>query len=148
MSSYAHGITSVPLLGDTIGENLRRTVERFGEREAVVSCQQNYRTTYRQFWEETSVIGRALMARGIQKGHRVGLWSPNRFEWVVTQYATSRIGAILVNINPLTAATSWSMCSSSPAARCSSWRVGSARPTTFPCSRRWKSGCPNTSRPW
>ncbi len=98
--SYSHGITTVPLLGDTIGENLRRTVERFGKREALVSCHQNYRATYREFWDQTSVIGRALMARGVKKGDRVGLWSPNRFEWAVTQYATSRIGAIMVNINP------------------------------------------------
>src|ERR1017187_10368441 len=98
--SYSHGITTVPLLGDTIGENLRRTVEKFGKREALVSCHQNYRATYREFWDQTSVIGRALMARGVKKGDRVGLWSPNRFEWAVTQYATSRIGAIMVNINP------------------------------------------------
>jgi hypothetical protein len=98
--SYSHGITSVPLLGDTIGENLRRTVERFGDREALVSLHQNYRATYRQLWEETGVIGRGLLARGVQKGDRVALWSPNRYEWVVTQYATARIGAIMVNINP------------------------------------------------
>jgi fatty-acyl-CoA synthase len=98
--SYSHGITAIPLLGETIGENLRRTVERFGEREALVSCHQNYRATYRQFWDETGVIARALMARGVKKGDRVGLWSPNRFEWAVTQYATSRMGAIMVNINP------------------------------------------------
>ena len=98
--SYAHGITSVPLLGDTIGENLRRTVERFGDREALVSRHQDYRATYRQLWEETGIIGRGLMARGVKKGDRIGLWSPNRYEWVVTQYATSRIGAIMVNINP------------------------------------------------
>jgi len=98
--SYSHGITSVPLLGDTIGDNLRRTVERFGDREALVSRHQNYRATYRQLWEETSVIARGLMAREVKKGDRIGIWSPNRYEWVVTQYATSRIGAIMVNINP------------------------------------------------
>jgi fatty-acyl-CoA synthase len=100
LPSYAHGISSVPLLGETIGENLRRTVERFGDREALVSCHQGYRASYRQLWQETGIIGRALMARGVKKGDRVGLWSPNRYEWVVTQYATSRIGAIMVNINP------------------------------------------------
>jgi fatty-acyl-CoA synthase len=98
--SYAHGITSTPLLGDTIGENLRRTVQKFGDREAIVSRHQNYRATYKQMWEQTGVIARALMARGIKKGDRVALWSPNRYEWVITQYATARMGAILVNVNP------------------------------------------------
>lgn len=98
--SYSHGITTTPLLGDTIGENLRRTVERFGDREALVSRHQGYRATYKQMWAETGLIGRGLMARGVKKGDRVGLWAPNRFEWIITQYATSRIGAIMVNINP------------------------------------------------
>ena len=98
--SYAHGITSTPLLGDTIGDNLRRTVGRFGDREALVSRHQRYRATYKQMWEEIGLIARGLMARGVKKGDRVALWSPNRFEWIITQYATSRIGAIMVNINP------------------------------------------------
>ncbi len=98
--SYAHGITSTPLLGETIGENLRRTVARFGEREAIVSRHQNYRATYREMWEQTGVIARALMARGVKKGDRVALWAANRYEWVITQYATARMGAIMVNINP------------------------------------------------
>jgi fatty-acyl-CoA synthase len=98
--SYSHGITSTPLLGDTIGENLRRTVERFGDREALVCRHQNYRATYKQMWAEISLVARGLMARGVKKGDRVALWSPNRFEWIITQYATSRVGAIMVNINP------------------------------------------------
>ena len=98
--SYSHGTSIVPLLGETIGENLRRTVERSGDCEALVVPHQNYRATYRQFWDQTGLAARGLMARGIQAGDRVGIWSPNRFEWVVTQYATARIGAILVNINP------------------------------------------------
>jgi fatty-acyl-CoA synthase len=98
--SYAHGITSTPLLGDTIGANLRRTVEKFGDREALVSRHQNYRATYKQMWEEIGLVARGLMARGVKKGDRVALWAPNRFEWIITQYATSRVGAIMVNINP------------------------------------------------
>jgi fatty-acyl-CoA synthase len=98
--SYSHGITSTPLLGDTIGENLRRTVERFGDREALVCRHQNYRATYKQMWAEIGLVARGLMARGVKKGDRVALWSPNRFEWIITQYATSRVGAIMVNINP------------------------------------------------
>ena len=63
--SYAHGITSVPLLGDTIGDNLRRTVERFGDREALVARYQNYRATYKQMWDEIGLVARGLMARGV-----------------------------------------------------------------------------------
>jgi fatty-acyl-CoA synthase len=98
--SYAHGSCSVPLLGETIGENLRRKVDRFGDREALVVRHQNYRATYRQLWEQVGLAARGLLARGVKPGDRVGVWSPNRFEWVVLQYATARVGAILVNINP------------------------------------------------
>jgi fatty-acyl-CoA synthase len=98
--SYAHGATSVPLIGETIGENLRRTVERFGGREALVVRHQNFRATYRDLWELVGRAARGLLARGVKTGDRVGVWAPNRFEWVVLQYATARIGAILVNINP------------------------------------------------
>jgi fatty-acyl-CoA synthase len=98
--SYAHGASATPLLGETIGENLRRTVERFGDREALVVRHQGYRATYRELWDQTGLVARGLLARGVRKGDRVGIWSPNRFEWVLVQYATARIGAILVNINP------------------------------------------------
>src|SRR5262245_21541044 len=98
--SYAHGASSVPLLGETIGENLRRTVERFGDREALVVRHQGYRATYRQLWEQVGLAARGLLARGVRTGDRVGVWSPNRFEWVILQYATARLGGILVNINP------------------------------------------------
>jgi fatty-acyl-CoA synthase len=98
--SYVHGASSVSLLGETIGENLRRTVERHGDREALVARHQGYRATYGELWAQTGLAARALMARGVQRGDRVGIWSPNRYEWVVVQYATARMGAILVNINP------------------------------------------------
>src|SRR5437867_2656243 len=98
--SYAHGASSVPLLGETIGSNLRRTVERFGEREALVVRHQGYRATYSELWEQVGLAARGLLARGVKTGDRVGIWAPNRYEWVVLQYATARIGAILVNINP------------------------------------------------
>src|ERR1043166_8822233 len=100
MNSYLHGASTTPLIGETIGENLRRTCERFPDREAVVVRSQGYRATYRALWEQTTTLARALMASGVAKGDRVGVWSPNRFEWVITQFATARIGAILVNINP------------------------------------------------
>jgi fatty-acyl-CoA synthase len=98
--SYVHGASSTPLLGETIGENLRRTVERVGDHEAVVSRQQGYRATYGELWDLTGKVARGLMARGVQKGDRVGIWAPNRYEWIGVQYGTARMGAILVNINP------------------------------------------------
>jgi fatty-acyl-CoA synthase len=100
MNSYLHGTSLIPLLGETIGENLRRTVERFGGREALVVRSQGYRATYRELWDQTTTLARALLASGVQARDRVGIWSPNRFEWVITQFAAARIGAILVNINP------------------------------------------------
>ncbi|HEY7817954.1 MAG TPA: AMP-binding protein, partial [Vicinamibacteria bacterium] len=80
--------------------NLRRAVDSFPEGDALVVRSQKYRASYRELWDQTSALANALLAHGIEKGDRVGIWSPNRFEWVVTQYATARIGAILVNVNP------------------------------------------------
>jgi len=90
----------MPLLGETIGANLRRTAERAPDGEAMVVRHQGYRATYRQLWDQVGRAARGLMSRGVRKGDRVGIWAPNRYEWVVIQYATARIGAILVNINP------------------------------------------------
>src|SRR5438309_4256728 len=90
--SYAHGASSTPLLGETIGDNLRATVERVPDREALVVCSQGVRLSYRQFSDLTDRAARALLAADIQKGDRVGVWAPNRFEWPVIQYATARIG--------------------------------------------------------
>ena len=98
--SHVRGATDAPLSTETIGAMLRRVVERFGAREALVVRAQGYRATYRELWDATTALAKALMARGIDAGDRVGIWSPNRHEWVVTQHATARIGAILVNVNP------------------------------------------------
>src|SRR3954452_22703768 len=98
--SYVHGVSTVPLLGETIGENLRRTVARVPGSEALVVRSQGYRATYQELWDQTTQAARGLLARGVVKGDRVGIWAPNRFEWVISQYATARIGAILANINP------------------------------------------------
>jgi len=98
--SYVHGASSVPLLGETIFQNLRRTAALHGDREALVVAHQGYRATYGELVEQCEVIARGLMTRGIARGDRVGIWSPNRYEWVLTQYATAAMGAILVNINP------------------------------------------------
>ena len=99
-ASYVNGASPVALLGETIGQNLFRTAQRFGDREALVVRHQNYRATYAELWDQTACAARGLLARGVRKGDRVGIWSPNRAEWVVMQYATARIGVILVTINP------------------------------------------------
>ncbi len=98
--SYTHGVSNIPLRGETIGQALRQTVERFGEREALVDDRRNYRATYGQLWEQVETVARGLMACGIRRGDRVGIWSPNRYEWVLIQFATARVGAIMVNVNP------------------------------------------------
>ena len=98
--SYVHGASSADLLGETIGENLKHTVERFADHEALVCRFQDYRATYQELWDLTGLAARGLMAHGVKKGDRVGIWAPNRYEWTVLQYATARIGAILVNLNP------------------------------------------------
>jgi fatty-acyl-CoA synthase len=98
--SYVHGASDKPLLGEPIFENLRRTANRVGDGEALVVPQQKYRATYRELVEQSEVVARGLMARGVARGDRVGIWSPNRYEWVIVQFATAAMGAILVNINP------------------------------------------------
>src|SRR4051812_34828104 len=100
MLSYASGISDVPLLGETIGANLERTVTRFPEREALVEVATGRRWTYAQFDAAVDEVALGLLARGIEKGDRIGIWAPNCAEWVLTQYATAKVGAILVNINP------------------------------------------------
>ncbi len=100
LPSYASGISEVPLLGDTIGDNFDRTVAAFGERDALVDRTAGRRWTYRELAAEVNALALGLVAQGIGKGDRVGIWSPNRAEWTFLQYATAKIGAILVNINP------------------------------------------------
>jgi len=98
--SYEHGSSEVPLLGETITERLRKTVELYPNNEALVVPYQNYRVTYSEFWNQIEEVAKGLLAFGVKKGDRIGIWSPNRYEWVIVQFATARIGAILVNVNP------------------------------------------------
>ena len=98
--SYSHGTSTVPLIGQTIGENLAATAARFGDQEALIVPFQDVRLTYAELDAAVDELARALMAAGIDQGDRVGIWSPNNAEWVLIQYATARMGAILVNLNP------------------------------------------------
>jgi len=94
------GPVDTPILDDTIGANLARTVERHGDREALVSVHQSIRWTYRELAERVDRLARGLLGLGLEVGDRLGLWSPNHAEWTLLQYATAEIGVILVNINP------------------------------------------------
>jgi len=98
--SYASGTSDVALLGRTIGDDLRRTVARYGGHEAMVDCPSGRRWTYDQLAADVDQVARGLLAGGVAAGDRVGIWSPNCAEWVLLQYATAEVGAILVNINP------------------------------------------------
>jgi fatty-acyl-CoA synthase len=98
--SYAAGPTDVPLLHETIGANLQRTVATYPDAEALVEVASGRRWTYAEFDAAVNQLARGFLAGGIVPGDRIGMWSPNCAEWVLTQYATAKIGAILVNINP------------------------------------------------
>ena len=98
--SHAVGPLEPPLLEQTIGANLDATIARHGEREALVDRAQGLRWTYAVFGAEVDRLARALLAAGFEKGDRVGIWAPNCAEWTVVQYATAKVGVILVNINP------------------------------------------------
>ncbi|MHB1614688.1 MAG: AMP-binding protein [Actinomycetes bacterium] len=99
-SSYGSGVADAPLLGETIGACLERTVARFGDREALVDCATARRWTYSELDVDVDIVASGLMALGIGAGDRVGIWAPNGAEWVLVQLATAKVGAILVNINP------------------------------------------------
>ncbi|BBZ03786.1 fatty-acyl-CoA synthase [Mycolicibacterium chitae] len=99
-ASYVKGSTDTPLLTETIGANLDRMVAAFGDREALVEVSTGRRWTYREFDKDTRRTASGLLALGLRPGDRVGIWSPNTAEWTLVQYASARIGAILVTINP------------------------------------------------
>ncbi len=94
------GPTDTPILDETIGANLARTVGRHGDDEALVSVHQDIRWSYRDFAARVDLLARGLLGLGLEVGDRLGLWSPNHAEWTLLQYATAEVGVILVNINP------------------------------------------------
>jgi len=100
MMSYTSGTSDKPLLGVTIGDMFDRTTARYPDNEALVSRHQKLRYTYKQLQTEIDRFARGLMALGLKKGERIGIWSPNNAEWVITMFAATKIGAILVNVNP------------------------------------------------
>jgi fatty-acyl-CoA synthase len=99
-ASYVSGPSTIPLLGETIGQCLDRIADTFGDREALVSRHQNLRYTYRELRAEAELVARGLLALGVERGDRIGIWSPNCAEWLILQHAAAKAGAILVNVNP------------------------------------------------
>ena len=98
--SYVHGASATPLIGATIGTRFDQAVERWPEREALVVRHQGIRWRYRELKREVDAFAAGLLALGLEPGDRVGIWSPNNAEWVVTQFATAKAGLVLVTINP------------------------------------------------
>ena len=98
--SYADGVSATPLLGETIGDNLARTAAAHPDADALVSCHQGLRWTYAELDERVDRAAAALIAAGLEAGDRLGIWSPNRAEWTLLQYATARVGIIQVSVNP------------------------------------------------
>ena len=98
--SYASGTSDKPLLGDTIGNKFDEIASKYPKREAIVSIHQNIRFTYDELAKKVNTLAKALISSGFQKGERVGIWSSNNVEWLLTQYAAAKAGVILVTINP------------------------------------------------
>uniref|UniRef100_A0A3P8VLS0 Medium-chain acyl-CoA ligase ACSF2, mitochondrial n=1 Tax=Cynoglossus semilaevis TaxID=244447 RepID=A0A3P8VLS0_CYNSE len=99
-TSYVHGTSSVPLLPLTVGQSLDRTVERWPDREAVVFPQDGTRKTFAQFQQDVDQAAAGLLALGLKRGDRLGLWGPNNYEWILFQFAMAKAGIVMVSLNP------------------------------------------------
>ncbi|XP_074777883.1 medium-chain acyl-CoA ligase ACSF2, mitochondrial [Athene noctua] len=99
-NSYVQGTSDIPLLTRTVGQCLDETAERFPDRHALVFCRDGVRKTFAQFKEEVDQAAAGLLALGLKKGDRLGMWGPNKYEWVLMQFATAQAGIILVSVNP------------------------------------------------
>ncbi len=100
LPSYTSATSNTALLGETIGDMFDRVAAQYPNNDALISIHQGIRWSYRELQQQVETCARALMAIGVGKGDRIGIWSPNNAQWCVTQFATAKIGAILVNINP------------------------------------------------
>ena len=98
--SYAYGASSQPLLGMTIGAKFDQACEQYAEQDAVISVHQNVRLSYKQLQDQVNAFACSLIELGLEKGDRIGIWSPNCVEWTITQFAAFKAGMILVNLNP------------------------------------------------
>ncbi len=144
LDSYASGTGGTPLLGDTIGRNLDRAIAAHPDREALVDVPSGRRWTYAEFDAAVDRGGAGPCSPGgSDKGDRVGIWAPNCPEWVLTQYATARIGAILVNINPAYRVHELAYVLRQAGMRTAHQRRPSTRPAT---TGRWSTRCAAVSR--
>ncbi len=98
--SYVHGASDKLLIGNTIGRHLDQIAEKYPDRPAVIVRHQNVRLTYRELRQLTDELAEGFLAIGLRPGERLGIWSPNNLEWILTQFASAKAGLILVNINP------------------------------------------------
>ena len=117
-ASISAGPEKPKLLEETIGACLRRIAREFGEREALVSCEQGVRLSWAELDAAVDRLARGLLAAGLERGDRVGIWSPNCAEWTLTQFATARVGVILVNVNPAYRTSELAYALATPAAGC------------------------------
>jgi fatty-acyl-CoA synthase len=100
LPSYTRGVTDKPLLSITIGDKFDQIASTYPKNDALIARHQNIRWSYAELKHQVDTASRAFLASGVNRGDRVGIWSPNNSEWAITQFATAKIGAILVNINP------------------------------------------------
>src|SRR5580693_4118532 len=98
--SYVHGASEVPLIGETIGRFFDAICDKYADRPALIVRHQNVRWSYGELRREVDKLAAGLLTLGLEPGDRIGIWSPNNSEWVLTQFATAKAGLILVNINP------------------------------------------------
>jgi fatty-acyl-CoA synthase len=101
--SYVHGASDRPLIGETIGAHFDRVAERFGKRDALIVRHQQIRWTYRELKARVDAFAAGLIALGLKRGDRVGIWSPNKAEWVITQLSTAKTGSFSSTSTPLIA---------------------------------------------
>ena len=144
--SYVHGASNVPLIGETIGAHFDRTVARWGDRPALIVRQQGVRWSYRELGEKVDAFAAGLLALGLQPGDRVGIWSPNNAEWVVTQFATAKAGLILVNINPAYRLAELEYALNKVGCRALVTATRSRPATMSACSARWRRSCATRAR--
>ena len=128
--SYDRGASDAPLLEETLGDNLDRTATAYGNRDALVEFATGRRFTYAQLSAEVDALAHGLLRSGIAKGDRVGIWAPNCAEWTQLQYATAKIGAVLVCINPAYRTHELQYVLVQAGVSCASRRARSGRPTT------------------
>jgi hypothetical protein len=150
--SYSHGASAVPLIGQTIGDNLAETARRFPDAEALVVSHQDVRLTYRELAAEVEKVARGLLSFGLGKGDRVGIWSPNSAEWVRT-LRLRRDRRITVNINPLppgdaSCANPAAGCCSRPPAQVDDFAAMVAGAAAAAGWRPWSSSAPDRTTCW